>query len=161
MWAQHVGNHALVEMMSDDDDDDDCSMFCLSGFWSLLEYVAITARRCGGPISIHILAHVQYAQTYICYSPAMDIHSPTATSQRFNPAFAAMTVDRDQHVAMAAMANGGDDMYRLSKRITRKLRHQGVAVLKGTGEAGRLRPETRKGGERSSTKPGVSEWCFF
>ncbi|CAL1147602.1 unnamed protein product [Cladocopium goreaui] len=36
-----------------------------------------------------------------------------------------MTVDRDQHVAMAAMANGGDDMYRLSKRITRKLRHQG------------------------------------
>ena len=91
----------------------------------------------------------------------MDIHSPTVTSQRFNPAFAAMTVDRDQHVAMAAMANGGDDMYRLSKRITKKLRHQGVAVLKGTGEAGRLRPETRKGGERSSTKPGVSEWCFF
>ncbi|CAL1147603.1 unnamed protein product [Cladocopium goreaui] len=36
-----------------------------------------------------------------------------------------MTVDRDRHVAMAAMANGGDDMYRLSKRITKKLRHQG------------------------------------
>ena len=108
----------------------------------------------------HIYSHpcTRAVCTNTYYSPAMNIHGPTVTSQRFNPAFAAMTVDRDQHVAMAAMATGGDDMYRLSKRITRKLRHQGVAVLKG---AGRLRPETRKGGERSSTKPGVSEWCFF
>ena len=38
MWAQHVGNHALVEMMSDDDDDDDdCSM----GFSRILELVGI------------------------------------------------------------------------------------------------------------------------
>ena len=61
------------------------------------------------PISIHILAHVQYAQTHTIHRPWTSTVQPSLPNVSTPPSLP-MTVDRDRHVAMAAMANGGDDM---------------------------------------------------